>query len=156
MNNITGCDDKWPNAFSLPPLPAHFSLKAIYAAGEDKVYATFRKLRWPQTGGEPVCPHCCGLDAYEITTRRRFKCSACRRQFSVTSGTILASRKMSFVDLVAAVCIIANDAKGISALQLARDLNCQHKTAFALAHKLREAMAAETKDRLPAIRAFLR
>jgi transposase-like protein len=121
------------------------SLKAIYAGGEDKAYATFRKLRWPNTDGEPVCPHCGGVDAYEITTRRRFKCSACGKQFSVTSGTILASRKMSFVDLLATLCIIANAAKGISALQLARDLNVQHKTAFVLAHKIREALAAETK-----------
>jgi len=121
------------------------SLKAIYAAGEDKAYETFRKLRWPDTNGEPVCPHCGGLDAYEITTRRRFKCAACGKQFSVTSGTILASRKMSFTNLLAAICIIVNGAKGISALQLSRDLDCQHKTAFVLAHKLREAIAAETK-----------
>ncbi len=121
------------------------SLKAIYAGGEDKAYSTFRKLRWPATDGAPVCPHCGGLDAYEITTRRRFKCSACGKQFSVTSGTILASRKLSFVDLLAALCIIANAAKGISALQLARDLDVQHKTAFVLAHKIREALAAETK-----------
>ena len=121
------------------------SLRAIYAAGEAKAYETFRKLRWHETDGEPVCPHCGGLDAYGITTRRRFKCKACGKQFSVTSGTILASRKMSFVDLLAALCIIANAAKGISALQLARDLCCQHKTAFVLAHKIREALAAETK-----------
>jgi transposase-like protein len=121
------------------------SLKAIYAAGEDKAYATFCNLRWPETDGEPVCPHCGGLDTYKITTRRRFKCSACGKQFSVTSGTILASRKMAFVDLLAAICIVANAAKGISALQLARDINVQHKTAFVLAHKIREALAAETK-----------
>jgi len=122
------------------------SLKAIYAAGEEGAYETFCKLRWPATDGAPVCPFCGGLDAYNITTRRRFKCKACLRQFSVTSGTILASRKMSFVDLLAAICIIVNGAKGISALQLARDIDCQHKTAFVLSHKLREAMASETKD----------
>lgn len=122
------------------------SLKSIFAAGEDKAYETFCKLRWPATEGAPVCPHCGGLDAYTITSRRRFKCKACLRQFSVTSGTILASRKMSFTDLLAAICIIVNAAKGISALQLSRDLDCQHKTAFVLAHKLREAMAAETKN----------
>ncbi len=124
------------------------SLKAIYAAGEDKAYETFRKFRWPQTDGDAVCPHCGGVDAYEITTRRRFKCSACSKQFSVTSGTILASRKMMFVDLLAALCIIANAAKGISALQLSRDLNVQHKTAFVLAHKIREALAVETNGAL--------
>jgi transposase-like protein len=131
--------------FLLSAAARTLSLRAIYAAGEDKAYATFRKLRWPSTDGAPVCPHCGGLDAYEISTRRRFKCRACAKQFSVTSGTILASRKMSFTDLLAAICILANAAKGVSALQLARDLDCQHKTAFVLAHKLREAMAAETK-----------
>lgn len=52
---------------------------------------------------------------------------------------------MSFTDLLAAITIFANALKGISALQLSRDLDCQHKTAFVLAHKIREALAAETK-----------
>jgi len=86
------------------------------------------------------------MDAYEITTRRKFKCSACHHQFSVTSGTIFASRKMAYVDLLAAICIIVNSAKGLSALQLSRDLDCQYKTAFVLAHKLREALVSETAD----------
>src|SRR4051812_44385657 len=100
------------------------SLKDIYTAGEEAAYDTFRKLRWPATNGEPVCPDCGCLDIYSITTRRRFKCAACGVQFSATSGTILASRKLGFVDLLAAVCLVANAAKGISALQLARDIGC--------------------------------
>lgn len=119
------------------------SLRDIYAGGEDKALELFRKLRWADTDGEPVCPKCGCLDSYEIKTRRKFKCKACVHQYSPTSGTILASRKMAYVDLVAAIAIIVNSAKGISALQLARDLDCQHKTAFVLAHKLREAMASE-------------
>src|SRR6266540_6040282 len=134
-----------PQHFLLSAKARTLSLKAIYAAGEEGAYNTFCKLRWASTEGEPVCPHCGGLDPYKITTRRRFKCSACGKQFSVTSGTIFASRKMKFVDLLAAICIIVNGAKGLSALQLSRDLDCQHKTAFVLAHKLREAIAAETK-----------
>lgn len=121
------------------------SLKSIYSAGEDAAYETFCKIRWHETDGDAVCPHCGGLDAYKITTRRRFKCAACGKQYSVTSGTIFNSRKMSFTDLLAAICIFVNAAKGVSALQLSRDLKCQHKTAFVLSHKLREAMAAETK-----------
>lgn len=120
------------------------SLKSIYAGGEAKAYETFCKLRWPETDGEPICPRCGCIEAYKITTRRRFKCAACSHQYSVTSGTILHSRKMTFLDLLAAVCIIVNAAKGLSALQLSRDLDCQHKTAFVLAHKIREALASET------------
>ncbi len=82
-------------------------------------------------------------ETYNIATRRKFKCVACHHQFSVTSGTIFASRKMSFTDLLAAIVIFVNGAKGVAALQLSRDLDCQYKTAFVLAHKLREAMALE-------------
>jgi len=122
------------------------SLRSIFAGGEVKAYETFRKLRWPETDGEPVCPHCGGLDAYEIKSRRRFECRECGKQFSVTSGTIFHSRKMSFTDLLAAICIVCNAAKGLSALQLARDLDCQHKTAFVLNHKVREALASELRN----------
>lgn len=123
------------------------SLKAVYQMGEDKAYETFRAMRWPETDGEAVCPVCGCLDSYSITTRRRFKCKACHHQYSVTSGTIFASRKMAFTDLIAAIVIFVNGAKGVAALQLSRDLDCQYKTAFVLAHKLREAMALEQADR---------
>lgn len=120
------------------------SLRSIFAGGEDEAYATFRKLRWPETDGAPICPHCGCLDAYEIKSRRRFECAACGKQFSVTSGTMFHSRKMAFTDLLAALCILANAKKGVSGLQLSRDLDCQSKTGFVLAHKIREAMASET------------
>lgn len=125
------------------------SLKAIYAGGEDKAYQTFRALRWPETNGEPVCPRCGCCESYDIPTRRRFKCRACYHQFSVTSGTIFASRKLPFTDLLGAIAIFVNAVKGLSALQLARDLSVQYKTAFVLAHKLREALAAEMRGVAP-------
>ena len=120
------------------------SLKEIYKGGEEKAYTAFRKLRWPSTDGEPVCPKCGCLDHYNIPTRRKFKCAACHAQFSVTSGTMFASRKLSFTDLLAAICLFVNGSKGMSAVQFSRDLDVQYKTAFVLAHKLREALSAET------------
>ena len=131
--------------FLLQAASRTLSLKEIYQGGEDKAYTMFRKLRWHLTDGAPVCPRCGGLDAYEIKARRKFECKGCKHHFSVTSGTIFASRKMAYTDLVAAICITMNAAKGLSMLQLSRDLDCQYKTAFVLAHKLREAMASETK-----------
>lgn len=124
------------------------SLRDIYAGGEEKAFETFCKLRWPDTDGAPVCPKCGSLDAYAVTTRRKFKCRAasCHHQFSPTSGTIFASRKLAYVDLLGAICILTNGAKGVSALQLARDMKVQHKTAWVMAHKIREAMASETKN----------
>jgi transposase-like protein len=129
--------------FLLSAAARALSLKAIYKAGEEAAHDTFCKMRWPETEGEAICPECGCFETYKITTRRKFKCKACHRQFSVTSGTIFASRKMAFVDLLAAICIIVNAAKGLSMVQLSRDLDCQYKTAFVLAHKLREAMARE-------------
>ena len=131
--------------FLLTAAARTLSLKAIYEGGEEKAYAMFRKLRWHLTDGAPVCPRCGSLDPYEITTRRKFKCKGCGYQFSVTAGTIFASRKMAYTDILAAICITMNAAKGLSMLQLSRDLDCQYKTAFVLSHKLREALAAETK-----------
>jgi transposase-like protein len=121
------------------------SIRDIYAGGEDKAFDLFCQLRWPETDGAPVCPKCGCAEVYKITTRRKFKCKspACHHQFSPTSGTIFASRKMTYVDLLAAIAIVTNGAKGVSALQLARDLDCNPKTAWVMAHKLREALAAE-------------
>jgi len=119
------------------------SLKDVYAMGEDGAYDLFRKMRWPDTDGGPICPRCGSVEAFEIKTRRKFKCKACHHQFSVTSGTIFASRKLPFVDMLAAIAIVVNGAKGVSALQLARDTDHQHKTMFVLCHKIREAMASE-------------
>ena len=121
------------------------SLKEIYAAGEDAAYATFRKIRWAETDGEAVCPRCGCCDAYTIATRRKFKCKGCGHQFSVTSGTIFASRKLSFVDLLAAICIFVTNAKGMSAVQFSRTMDVQYKTAWVMAHKLREALALEVR-----------
>jgi transposase-like protein len=129
--------------FLLSAAARTLSLKAVFRMGEDAAYRTFCELRWPETEGEAVCPRCGCTETYNITSRRKFKCVACHHQFSVTSGTIFASRKMSFTDLLAAIVIFVNGAKGVAALQLSRDLDCQYKTAFVLTHKLREAMALE-------------
>jgi transposase-like protein len=129
--------------FLLSAAARTISLKAVFSMGEDKAYETFRQLRWAETEGEAVCPRCGCVETYDISSRRRFKCAACYHQFSVTSGTIFASRKLSFTDLLAAIVIFVNGAKGVAALQLSRDLNVQYKTAFVLTHKLREAMARE-------------
>jgi len=123
------------------------SLKAVFTMGEEGAYKTFCAMRWPETDGEAVCPRCGCVETYDIATRRKFKCVACHHQFSVTSGTIFASRKLGFVDLLAAIVIFVNGAKGIAALQLSSDLDCQYKTAFVLTHKLREAMAREQMGR---------
>ncbi len=135
-----------------PHLAQHFLLSAkartlslakVMRLCDDEAHAVFKSIRWAATGGEPVCTRCGCAAAYEITTRKIFKCKACHAQFSVTSGTIFASRKLPIRDILSAIAIFVNGAKGYPALQLSRDLDVQYKTAFVLAHKIREAMAHE-------------
>lgn len=133
--------------FLLSAAARTLSLKQVFRMSDTEAYETFCQLRWPENDGEAICPKCGCVETYNITSRRRFKCVACHHQFSVTSGTIFASRKLSFTDLLAAIVIFVNGAKGVSALQVSRDLDVQYKTAFVLSHKLREAMSLEQANR---------
>jgi transposase-like protein len=122
------------------------SLKTVFQMGEDAAYNLFCQMRWTETDGVAYCPRCGCTETYTIKSRRQFECKACKHHFSVSSGTIFANRKLSYTDLLAAIVIFVNGAKGVAALQLSRDLDCQYKTAFVLTHKLREAMAREQAD----------
>jgi transposase-like protein len=119
------------------------SLAKVLRMSDDEAFDTLKSIRWASSEGDPVCPRCGCLRIYDLSDNRRFKCAACGHKFSVTSGTIFASRKLPIGDILAAIAIFVNGAKGHSALQLSRDLDCQYKTAFVLSHKIREALAAE-------------
>ncbi len=119
------------------------SLAKVLRQTDEEAFATFKAIRWANNDGEAVCPRCGCVEIYNLSDNRRFKCAGCLHKFSVTSGTIFASRKMALRDILAAIAIFVNGVKGHSALQLSRDLDCQYKTAFVLLHKLREALTAE-------------
>jgi transposase-like protein len=118
-------------------------LSTVARMSDEEARATFQRIRWADNGGEPYCPQCGCVSVRKLGTRPVWKCRACTHQFSVTSGTLFADRKRPVRDYLLAITIFANGAKGHSALQLSRDLNCQYRTAFVLAHKLREAIKAE-------------
>lgn len=127
--------------FLLSAAARTLSLVKVMRMSDEQARETFKAIRWASTEGEPVCPKCGCVEVYDLTTRQIFKCKGCLSQFSVTSGTIFASRKLPIRDILAAIAIFVNGAKGYSALQLSRDLDVQYKTAFVMAHKLREAIA---------------
>ena len=128
--------------FLLSSAARTLSLAKVMRMSDVEAWETFKAIRWASTEGEPFCPRCGCVAVYGYTARRLFKCKGCNHQFTVTSGTIFASRKMPIRDILAAIAIFVNGAKGHSALQLSRDLDCQFKTAFVLLHKLREALGA--------------
>ena len=110
---------------------------------DNEAHAAFTAIRFSQNKGEAFCPRCGCCAVYTYAARRIWRCQVCHHQFSVTSGTIFASRKLAIRDYLAAIAIFVSAVKGISALQLGRDLDVQYKTAFVLAHKLREAIGAQ-------------
>ncbi len=127
------------------------SLASIFTMKYVDAEMTFRRIRWHETNGEPVCPHCGGLEAYDCRRLKgapRFRCRACTKDFSITSGTLFASHKLPLRAYLAAIAIFVNEVKGKSALALSRDLCVSYKCAFVLLHKLREAMAEELKGRV--------
>jgi len=133
--------------FLLSAAARTLSLAQVMRLPDDEAYETFKLVRWAENDGQPICPRCGCVTVYEYRSRRIFKCKGCDAQFSLTTGTIFASRKLPIRDLLAAIAIFVNGAKGHSALQLSRDLDCQYKTAFVLAHKIREAISSEVNSR---------
>lgn len=135
--------------FLLSAAARSLSLAKVLRMPENEAETVFAAIRWPETNGKPVCPHC-GCDAcYECrrpSGAPRWRCKACRKDFTLTSGTLFAFHKLPLVTYLAALVIFLNEVKGKSALALARDLDVQYKTAFVLTHKIREAMAAAIKD----------
>jgi len=104
----------------------------------------FLRLRWPETEGRPVCPDCGCSICYPCRRPAgplRWRCKACRRDFSITSGTLFAWHKLLLRSYLLAVAAFCSEVKGKSMLAFSRELDVQHKTAFVLAHKLREAIA---------------
>ena len=119
------------------------SLAQVLRLSDAEAYSALKAIRFADNDGEAFCPKCGCTTVYEYESRKIFKCKGCGVQFSLTSGTIFASRKLSIRDILAAIAIFVNGAKGVSALQLSRDLNVQYKTAFVMAHKLREVLGME-------------
>jgi len=132
--------------FLLSAAARTLSLSGVARMSDEEAHARFITIRWADNDGQPYCPECGCLKVYAYTTRKLWKCTACRYQFSVTARTIFQDRKRPIRDYLLAIAIFVNGAKGHSALQLSRDLNCQYKTAFVLAHKLREAIGAVVHD----------
>ncbi len=124
------------------------SAAKIMCMSDDGVENVFLRLRWPETDGKPVCPDCGCLICYACrrpSGQPRWRCKACRRDFSITSGTLFAWHKLPLRTYLLGVAAFCNEVKGKSMLAFSRELDVQYKTAFVLAHKLREAMASSMK-----------
>ena len=126
------------------------SLAQVFRLTDLEAETLFRKVRWADTDGQAVCPHCGGLDAYECRRPNkslRFRCKQCQKDFTITSGTLFAAHKMPLRSYLAAIALFCNEVKGKSMLAMSRDLGISYKAAFVLGHKMREAMSEELRGR---------
>ena len=105
---------------------------------------------WPNG---PVCPHCGVLDqATKMEGKKHrpglYNCRECRRQFSVTVGTVFERSKIPLNKWVLASHLMASSKKGFSAHQLHRTIGVTYKTAWFMMHRLREAMKPKKLEKM--------
>ncbi len=114
-------------------------------AREKACRAYLFRLRWPEGF---ICPRCSERSAWEMS-RGLWLCRGCRRQVSVSSGTIFQDSKLPLMTWFRAMWYVTSQKNGVSALGLQRVLGLgSYKTAWALLHKLRRAMVRPGRDRL--------
>ncbi|WP_424360881.1 IS1595 family transposase [Methylocystis parvus] len=116
-------------------------LSKPYFHDEAKAFEHVEKILWPLG---PVCPHCGSVSEkhYDLRKTRMGlrKCRDCRKQFTVKVGTVFESAHIPLNKMLQAVYLMTASKKGVSAHQLHRILEVQYKTAWFLAHRIREAM----------------
>src|SRR4051794_25432209 len=117
-------------------------LSAAHFHDEQTAYAVVEARLWPNG---PICPHCGGADrAYALkgaSTRIGVrKCGHCRKQFTVKVGTIFEDSHVPMTKWLQAIYLLCSSKKGVSSHQLFRILGVSLKTAWFMAHRIREAM----------------
>src|SRR3990172_12817473 len=114
----------------------------------EQARAYLEEIRWPDG---PVCPNGCASEVYrfEAKTRRNgkigptrhlLKCKDCKRQFTATVGMIFEDSHIPLNKWLTAIYLMCASKKGISAHQLHRMLGVTYRTAWFMAHRVREAM----------------
>ncbi|MCK9338316.1 MAG: IS1595 family transposase [Arcobacteraceae bacterium] len=132
--------------FLLSSASKDLSVIELSMMSDEECHDMFAKIRWSDTDGIPTCPTCGSVDDYWfLPSTSRYKCKSCKKQFSVTSDTIFADRKMSLKHYLVAIFLFANKVKGSSMVELARTLKVNYKTMFLLSHKIR-ASIIDTQD----------
>ena len=125
----------------------NFSDLAKHFADEGAARDLLESIRWPNG---PICPHCGAIGgAYKLTPKpdsKRpvregvYKCKDCRKQFTVTVGTIFEGSRIPLHKWLMAIYLMCSSKKGISAHQLHRTLDITYKSAWFMAHRVRHAM----------------
>jgi transposase-like protein len=112
--------------------------EAISGMTEAGVRKLFIRLRWPD--GKPRCPRCSCPRHYSISTRALFKCTSCRHQYSVTSGTIWQSHHLPLKRIALATYYLCQAPKGMPSAMLAMIMGTSPNTALIMTNRIRETL----------------
>jgi transposase-like protein len=106
-----------------------------YFPTEESCHKYLAKIRW---GDQLVCPHCgCFRKIYTLKGGKLFKCADCRKPFTVRIGTIFEDSALPLQKWFMAFYLVTAHKKGISSMQLARDIGVTQKTAWFMLHRIR-------------------
>jgi transposase-like protein len=94
-------------------------------------------MRWPDG---VVCPHCRAKEPYYLKTQKRWKCSSCRKQFSVKVGSIFEDSPIALQKWLPAIWLLTNCKNGVSSWEIHRGLGVTQKTAWFMLHRIRLGM----------------
>jgi len=109
-----------------------------YFADPDKAFAFMTSLRWPD--GKVCCPVCSCERTSFLKTRKVWKCSECKKQFSAKVGTIFEDSALGYDKWFPAFWMIVNAKNGISSCELARAIGVTQKSAWHMLHRIRLAL----------------
>ena len=107
--------------FLLTSAARTLTLASVARMSDEEAERVFVRLRWADNHGDAYCPHCGCLIVYACRRPNgapRWRCKACRKDFSVTSGTLFAFHKMPLRSYLLAIAIFCNEVKGKSMLAL--------------------------------------
>ena len=112
-----------------------------YFSTEEVCIAWLEQARWQ---GKPTCPHCQGQDHISLSDSKRFTYwhRTCRKQFTVKTKTVMHSSKTPTQNWIVALYYVLTARKGVSAMQLSKELGVQYRTAWYMLHRIREACAS--------------
>jgi hypothetical protein len=104
--------------------------------------ARVSKFKSNETERERFSKRTVEIRVVKVPARLLYECNqkGCRHQFTATTGTIFADTHLPLTTWFKAIGLILNAKKGISALQMQRDLGCHYRTVWHLNHRIREAM----------------
>ena len=86
------------------------------------------------------CPHCGHTTIYRFADGKRFRCAACKQDFTIKSGTVFGESKVGLRKWFLAIYLLTTCRKGISSVQLAKQVGVTQKTAWFMDHRIREAV----------------